>query len=188
MSDPVAARDSAAPAPRLPVAAVDITAARRALDAAAALEGRSWWSRRAAVGLAGVLVLAALAALAVGWAAPRVIVATALIVLVVGSAVVLVAEVRTARERVRRALDDAASAVDAAVDRVVAHLASIGYEVPPATALDWVTTPVPAATAPLNGASTIAARWWHPAEGDDRVFVEPFLRRGDRESSLPAIR
>jgi hypothetical protein len=87
----------------------------------------------------------------------------------------------------RRLAAAAVSRLDETADALVRHLASIGYRVPRAVAAEWLVMPEPEATVALVHDSVIAARWWRPAEGDDRVFVEPYLRQQGAESALPAL-
>ena len=117
----------------------------------------------------------------------RIAVALGGIVLLIGVALIFVVPTQLARRRSAAAADDVAGVVDDAVDRVIRQLASIGYAVPPEVAFDWVTSPDPSATVPLVHDSVIAARWWRPAERDDRVFVEAIVRREGVDSALPVL-
>lgn len=87
----------------------------------------------------------------------------------------------------RRRLATARSSVEQATSGLRGHLASLGYAIPVEVARDWVSFPESSATVPLVHDSVIAARWWRPAAGDDRVFVEPFVRMGDDLTSLPVL-
>jgi len=87
----------------------------------------------------------------------------------------------------RRRLATARRGLESATSGLRGHLASIGYAIPNEVARDWVSFPESAETVPLVHDSVIAARWWRPVSGDDRVFVEPFVRSGDDLTSLPVL-
>lgn len=179
----------AVPSSSLPAAAVEITAVTRAaLDSARP-------ARIIPIGIVafvvGVLALGAALVIAGGATVGAADAGTLVAVGIAGTGalfalfVVLPMQL-VARRRAESARADAARR-DAAARSLRSHLASIGYRLPLATAIDWLEAPAPEATVPLVHDSVIAARWWQPAVGDERVFVEPYLRVGNTESTLPVL-
>ena len=177
----------------LPPAAFEITDYRHALDLVRAPRVSV---RRALTILAlsislfiALLVLAAAAGVAGGFAGAGV--AGYLAVGIVGCGVLLaLVGIRPAQLRQRRLTRQVAIAEFLAVDTAEAlrlHLSSIGYAVDLAVTSLWIASPESDATVPLVHDSVIASRWWYPAAGDDRVFVEPHLVQGGSRSSLPAL-
>lgn len=179
--------DRASAPHRLPPAAVDITAYREAVSSATAPLSA------VRIGLIGFPIAAvALAAALVwmgaetGWSAgplPTVAVGLAGVAVLLALFVVLPAQL--AARRRRGLLAEVEQQTAAAADTVRARLESMGYRVPPDTVIAWLRSPEPAATVPLVHDSVIAARWWRPADGDDRVFLEPYLLVAGKSSALP---
>jgi len=87
----------------------------------------------------------------------------------------------------RRLAAEAAARQRGAAEALRIHLASIGYRIPLEVAGAWLVSPESAETVPLVHDSVIAARWWQPAEDDERVFVEPYLREAENSSTLPVL-
>ena len=142
------------------------------------------------IGWAVVLVALILAAGVAALVLPvnRAASAGALVGVILVLVLVVMLPARRAAQEGRRIVSDAARALDDSVDLLIARMAAVGYTVPSEVALDWVSSPEPSATVPLVHDSVIAARWWRPAEGDDRVFVEPYLLQEGRASTLPVAR
>ena len=172
--------------PSLPPAAVEITALRRASEAARPER----MPRRAVAGIGlviAVAVLTVVGALVLDGSASRAVVAVGIVIALAVAAGLVMRPLQLAAARSRRTAAAVAAALDSTVEAVVSHVASIGYRVPAEVAAEWVTSPESTATAPLVHDSVIAARWWRPADGDDRVFVEPYLRQDGVASSLPQL-
>lgn len=180
--------------PSLPPAAVEITGLRRAVDPAASVKrmprlpvtGIAVVVALIAATVVGAIVLQAAGAAGDG-SGQRVLIAVGVIATLVAAALLVMRPLRSAARRSREAITSVTAALDTVVDGVITHLASIGYRVPEDAAVDWVTSPEPTATVPLVHDSVIAARWWRPADGDDRVFVEPYLRQDGVASALPVL-
>ena len=185
MSDP----DAAGGGPRLPAAAFEITELRRALDAAA-LPARV---ARASFVAFGILTIALLGTLLLfglgGGTRSGVLPLVALGVVGIGVllALFVVLPFQLAVRARRRRIDTAAASAEAAMTALRSHLASIGYVLPADTAMSWLRSPESGAIIPLVHDSVIAARWWRPGQGDGRVFVEPFLRQGGSDFTLPVL-
>ncbi|GAB3131151.1 hypothetical protein [Marisediminicola antarctica] len=174
----------------LPPAALEITDYRRALESAANS------SRVVPVGvtafaIATAALVAALVFLGQGTALGGESLAAVVAVGIAGTGVLcalfVVLPLQLVTRQRRRQAAEAASRQHAAAEALRLHLASIGYNVPLEVAGDWLQSPEPAATVPLVHDSVIAARWWQPAEHDERVFVEPYLREGENSSTLPVL-
>jgi hypothetical protein len=174
----------------LPPAAFEITGYRRALETAANS------SRVVPVGVtAFVIATAALVAALVFLgqdAALRgeslaAVVAVGIAATGVLCALFVVLPLQLVTRQRRRQAAEASARQGAAAEALRLHLASIGYDIPREVAGDWLSSPEPAATVPLVHESVIAARWWQPAEDDERVFVEPYLREGENLSTLPVL-
>lgn len=170
----------------LPPAAVDITSVRRAV--AAAVPERMPRLAIVGLGVTAAIVIATTAAALVLDGDVRPVIAIGVIAALLAATALVMLPLQRAARRSRDALTTVTTALDATVDTVVAHLASLGYTVPAEVAADWIISPASTATAPLVHDSVIAARWWRPADGDDRVFVEPYLRQDGVASSLPPAR
>ncbi len=185
MSDARPARDAA----RLPVAAFDISEFRRAVEEAARPARVARGSLVAfgvlTVALVGTLLLFGRAGGIRSGAVPLVALGVAGIGVLLALFVVLPLQL-AARAR-RRRIDAAAASVEVAVSALRAHLAAIGYRLPADTAISWLQSPESDATIPLVHDSVVAARWWRPGQGDDRVFVEPFLRQEGSDFTLPVL-
>ncbi len=170
----------------LPPAAVEITALRRALDAAVPER----LPRLAIAGIVVVLVVVVttvVAAVVLDGTATRVVVAVGIVAALGVAAGLVMRPLQLAAGRTRRTAMSVLQARESTTDSVVSHLASIGYPVPAPVAAEWITAPDSTATVALVHDSVIAARWWRPADGDDRVFVEPYLRQDGVASSLPPL-
>ncbi|MFP7760565.1 hypothetical protein [Marisediminicola sp. LYQ85] len=176
-------------APRhLPPAAFDITAVRRAADDVPSPRRAGARAFGAFLVLAVVAIAAVVAAAITGGGADiLVLIALGVVSIAVLFALVVVIPTRIARTRQENALDRAAETLAASARDLVEHMASLGYRVAESTALAWVSSPESTTTVPLVHDSVIAARWWRPEQGDDRVFVEPYLRAAAGDSSLPAL-
>lgn len=173
--------------PTLPPAAFDISRYRIAADLAA---------RRpmivpvllvvfvlAVIGVvAGLVVAGGAGALNAGTAVAIGVASTGVLL-----ALLVVLPAQLAARRRREHARDASVFRMAAASGLSEHLSSIGYAVPTLITTEWVDSPDSEATVPLVHDSVIAARWWRPAPDDDRIFVEPHLRRGETLSSLPAL-
>ena len=188
-SKPVS-RDAESTTPVLPPAAVDITEFRREAEAAGAS------TKTVPIGLAGFVIAAAalvVALVLVGQDPALTSQATATLVAVgvagvgVLFALLVVLPLQLVTRQRRRLAEAAVTRLDETAGAVARHLASIGYRIPRDAAVDWLLSSAPTATVPLVHDSVIAARWWRPTEGDDRVFLEPFLRQGASEAALPAL-
>ncbi|WP_165064058.1 hypothetical protein [Marisediminicola senii] len=181
---------SDASSPALPPAAVEVTDYRRRLDASASR------APIVAIGLvafavASVALVATLSLVGPDWFPAEEGIALLVAMGIAGVGVLLalcvILPAQLVRRDLRRRVDDVEGALTAAAAQLRSHLASIGYEIPVSVALDWVASPQATATVPLVHDSVIAARWWRPGEGDDRVFVEPYLQQGDEASALPVL-
>lgn len=176
--------------PDLPPAAFEITPVRLAVEEAAA-------STRSVPAGITAFVIAALALIATlvflgqdtGIAGDGTAALVAIGIAGTGAffALFVVLPLQVATRARRRRLQAARRGLESATSGLRRHLASIGYAIPEEVALAWVSSPEGSATVPLVHDSVIAARWWRPASGDDRVFVEPFVRMGDDLTTLPVL-
>lgn len=174
----------------LPPAAFEITAYRRSLESAAHP------SRAVPVGVTAFVVATAALATALvvhgqradltGESLAALIAVGVAGVGVLGAVLVVLPLQLVTRRRRHRAAETAAGH-RATAEALRLHLATIGYNIPLEVAGAWLGSPEAAATVPLVHDSVIAARWWQPAAGDERVFVEPYLREGENLSSLPVL-
>lgn len=169
----------------LPPAAVEITSLRRAVEAA--VPERMPRLTIVGMGVTAAIVVATVAAALVLDGDVRPLIAIGLIAALLALAALVMLPLQRAARRSRDAVTLVTATLDDTVGTVVAHLASIGYTVSADVAADWVVSPESTATAPLVHDSVIASRWWRPADGDDRVFVEPYLRQDGVASSLPPV-
>jgi len=174
----------------LPPAAFQITAYRRAFEAATSS------SRIVPVGVTAFVIataalVAALVFLGQGAALSGESLAAVIAVGIAGTGVLcalfVVLPLQLVTRQRRRLAAEEAARQRATAEALRLHLASIGYNIPLEVAGAWLQSPEPAATVPLVHESVIAARWWQPAEDDERVFVEPYLREGENRSALPVL-
>ena len=174
----------------LPPAAFEITAYRRAL-VSAANSSRVVPVGVTAFAIATAALVAALAFISQGGALSGESLAAVVAVGVAGTGVLgalfVVLPLQLVTRQRRRQAAEAATRQSAASGALRRHLASIGYSIPLEVAGAWLRSPEPEATVPLVHDSVIAARWWQPAEDDERVFVEPYLREGENRSTLPVL-
>ena len=179
MSEPAAT-------PALPAAAVDITAYR---DAAASASRRF---RVVPLGLAvfGALTVLLVLILVIAGSTSGTAVPTLVALGIAGTGLLLalfvVLPLQLVGRRRRALLGALADRRARTASEVAARLASIGYAVPDSVAVRWLEAD-PDAIVPLVHDSVIAARLWQPAPGDERVFVEAYLRQGETISSLPVL-
>ncbi|MEY2849121.1 MAG: hypothetical protein RI885_1788 [Actinomycetota bacterium] len=197
MSERGPGAEAGARGPALPPAAFDITRYRRAAELAderprfvpllfvvflvaavtilallvAAVSAGSSRSARGSAAVADPVALVALGVVGLG--------------VLLALLVILPAQIAGRRRRARRREADVFRM--AAASGLSDHLASIGYAAPTLVTAEWVTSPDSTAVVPLVHDSVIASRWWRPSAEDRRVFVEPYLRRGETLSSLPAL-
>ncbi|MBC7518703.1 MAG: hypothetical protein H7248_07475 [Microbacteriaceae bacterium] len=178
---------------RLPPAAFEITDYRHAVDLVRTPQPSG---RRAVLALVlsvvaftAVLIGAAVAGVAGGFTGAGV--AGYLAVGLVGWGVLLalvgIRPVQLRQRRRTRQIEIAEFLAVGTAEALRLHLSSIGYAVPTAVTSQWINSPDADATSPLVHDSVIASRWWFPAAGDERVFVEPHLNQGGSLSSLPAL-
>lgn len=185
MSDPAGEAS-----PALPPAAFEITGYRRTIEAAAA-PSPAVRAGLVAFVIATIALVTALVFMSRDPSSDTRDIASLVAIGVAGTGVllallvVLPLQLRT-RERRRRA-QQISTSLDGTATGLTAHLASIGYRIPHEVAVDWLASPDSTETVPLVHDSVIAARWWRPADGDERVFVEPYLRQDGADSSLPAL-
>lgn len=191
VASPATAQGS--PRVALPPAAFEITDYRHALDLVRVSQPsprRSLAPLALSVGLfTAVLVAAASVGFAGGFAGAA---GTGyLAVGVVGWGVLLalvgIRPAQLRQQRLKRQIEIAEFLAGDTAEALRLHLSSIGYAVDTVVTSQWINSPESGATVPLVHDSVIASRWWSPAAGDERVFVEPHLVQGETRSSLPAL-
>lgn len=174
----------------LPAASVDITDYRAIVEPLQALRRRNPISLIvfivALVGLITAVIMLARTGVLPG-DDPVLPVAIGIVGTAVLVAVCLVLPAQLAARTLAARNVDADLALENAIDRVTSTLADIGYLVPRDVARAWVRSADSGATVPLVHDSVIAARWWRPAAGDDRVFVEAVLAQEGAATALPVL-